>query len=78
LGCTKLVLAVNKRNEATIAAYRKHGFHVSAAVVKEIGCGFVMDDYLMERALERTDAAVPDPAANATSGSSQPPRGPSP
>jgi ribosomal protein S18 acetylase RimI-like enzyme len=46
-GCSRLVLAVNKRNAAAIAAYRKHGFVVVDAVVKDIGGGFVMDDYIM-------------------------------
>ena len=42
------MLAVNKRNAAAIAAYRKHGFEIVEAVVKDIGGGFVMDDYIME------------------------------
>jgi ribosomal protein S18 acetylase RimI-like enzyme len=46
-GCTRLVLQVNKRNAAAIAAYRKHGFRVVDSVVKDIGGGFVMDDYIM-------------------------------
>jgi diamine N-acetyltransferase len=48
-GLPSLVLAVNKRNENAIAAYRKHGFEIREAVVKEIGGGFVMDDYIMAR-----------------------------
>lgn len=48
-GCSRLMLAVNKNNRIAIAAYRKHGFHVSEAVVKDIGGGFVMDDYIMVR-----------------------------
>jgi len=50
-GCTRLILAVNKRNASAIAAYRKNGFDVMSAVVKDIGGGFVMDDYIMARAL---------------------------
>ena len=46
-GCSTLTLAVNKNNRHAIAAYLKHGFRVSEAVVKDIGGGFVMDDYLM-------------------------------
>ncbi|HYH41412.1 MAG TPA: GNAT family N-acetyltransferase, partial [Burkholderiales bacterium] len=49
LGCEKVVLAVNKRNAAAIAAYTKHGFGIRESVVKDIGGGFVMDDYVMER-----------------------------
>jgi GNAT superfamily N-acetyltransferase len=51
LGSSALVLAVNKRNHEAIAAYRKHGFSIREAVVKDIGGGFVMDDYVMERRL---------------------------
>lgn len=46
-GCSRLVLAVNKNNRDAIAAYLKHGFRVTDAVVKDIGGGFVMDDYIM-------------------------------
>jgi ribosomal protein S18 acetylase RimI-like enzyme len=49
LGLREVVLAVNKHNRRAIAAYRKYGFEVSAAVVKDIGGGFVMDDYVMAR-----------------------------
>jgi GNAT superfamily N-acetyltransferase len=48
-GCDRLVLAVNKGNREAIAAYRKHGFQVTDAVVKDIGSGFVMDDYILVR-----------------------------
>jgi ribosomal protein S18 acetylase RimI-like enzyme len=50
-GCDRLVLAVNKNNRKAIAAYLKHGFHVANAVVKDIGGGFIMDDYVMVRPL---------------------------
>lgn len=46
-GCSRLVLAVNRNNRSAIDAYRKHGFHVTDAAVKDIGGGFVMDDYIM-------------------------------
>ena len=46
-GCHRLELAVNKNNRGAIAAYLKHGFRVAASVVKDIGGGFVMDDYIM-------------------------------
>jgi ribosomal protein S18 acetylase RimI-like enzyme len=51
-GCDRLVLAVNKRNAGAIAVYRKHGFAIESAVVKDIGNGFVMDDYVMSRMIE--------------------------
>jgi ribosomal protein S18 acetylase RimI-like enzyme len=46
-GCTRLVLAVNRNNRTAIDAYRKRGFTVCATQVKEIGGGFVMDDFIM-------------------------------
>ena len=46
-GCSRLVLAVNKRNLNAVAAYRRYGFEVVDAVVKDIGGGFLMDDYVM-------------------------------
>ena len=50
-GCATLILAVNKRNERAIAAYKKHGFTVREAVRVDIGNGFVMDDFIMEKSL---------------------------
>jgi len=54
-GFTQLVLAVNKRNETAIAAYRKNGFTIREAVVTDIGGGFVMDDYVMVKSLPTPD-----------------------
>jgi len=51
LGYGRVLLAVNKRNASAIAAYRKYGFEIGEAVVKDIGGGFVMDDYIMEKRL---------------------------
>lgn len=50
-GCRELLLAVNRNNQPAIAAYRKYGFTVRAAAVKDIGGGFVMDDFIMAKAL---------------------------
>ena len=50
-GCTRLALAVNKSNREAIAAYLKHGFTVADSVVKDIGGGFVMDDYILVRSV---------------------------
>ena len=52
-GCRRLVLAVNKRNAAAIAAYLKHGFEVIDSIAKDIGGGFVMDDYVLAKPLGR-------------------------
>jgi ribosomal protein S18 acetylase RimI-like enzyme len=50
-GCSTLTLQTNKRNAAAIAFYRKAGFTVREAAVFDIGNGFVMDDYVMEKVL---------------------------
>ena len=50
LGYRAVTLAVNKRNEHAIAAYRRHGFTICDVAVTDIGGGFVMDDYIMVRA----------------------------
>jgi diamine N-acetyltransferase len=48
-GFGKLVLTVNKANANAIAAYQKNGFTIRESVVVDIGGGFVMDDFVMER-----------------------------
>ncbi|WP_434628664.1 GNAT family N-acetyltransferase [Chromobacterium sp. CV08] len=50
-GCDTLMLTVNRHNAGAIAVYRKRGFTVREEVVADIGNGFVMDDYVMEKAL---------------------------
>lgn len=50
-GCRTLMLTVNKYNTDSIAIYRKSGFVVREAAVFDIGNGYVMDDYVMEKAL---------------------------
>lgn len=44
-----LILSVNKTNRQAIAAYERNGFVVRRSVVVDIGGGFVMDDYVMEK-----------------------------
>jgi GNAT superfamily N-acetyltransferase len=44
-----VTLAVNKRNSHAITAYCKYGFEIGASAVKDIGGGFVMDDFVMSR-----------------------------
>lgn len=51
LGRSTLVLQTNKRNVDAIAFYRKAGFTVREEAVFDIGNGFVMDDYVMEKVL---------------------------
>ena len=51
LGCATLMLTVNRRNAEAIAVYEKRGFTVREQVLADIGNGFVMDDYVMEKRL---------------------------
>lgn len=46
-----LWLQVNRGNAQAIRAYEKYGFRIVESRVFDIGGGFVMDDYMMERAL---------------------------
>ncbi len=56
-GYVALELAVNKASRTARAAYERRGFAVREEVVVDIGNGFVMDDFLMEKRLGGT--AVP-------------------
>ncbi|HUO68421.1 MAG TPA: GNAT family N-acetyltransferase [Gammaproteobacteria bacterium] len=51
LGSRTLILQVNKRNEKAIKLYRRAGLSIREEVVVDIGAGFVMDDYVMEKRL---------------------------
>ncbi len=48
-GLPKISLLVNKHNASSLEAYRKFGFSLVNSVIQDIGNGFVMDDYLMEK-----------------------------
>lgn len=50
-GARTVILNVNKGNAASIAAYRACGYATRAACVVDIGGGYVMDDYVMAKAL---------------------------
>lgn len=49
--CTTLWLTVNRHNARAVSAYKKRGFATVREQVADIGGGFVMDDYVMERAV---------------------------
>jgi GNAT superfamily N-acetyltransferase len=49
-GATHLWLTVNKGNPS-VRAYERLGFSIAEAMVMDIGGGFVMDDYKMEKPL---------------------------
>ena len=46
-----LILQVSKRNVNAINSYKKYGFEVRTVTVDDIGGGYVMDDYVMEKKL---------------------------
>ena len=48
-GLKKIILTVNKKNIDAIKAYEKVGFSNCGPLIQEIGCGFIMDDYKMEK-----------------------------
>jgi len=48
-GLNKIRLTVNKQNTDAIAAYEKIGFETVDSIKTDIGGGFFMDDYVMER-----------------------------
>lgn len=48
-GLSKITLTVNKNNTDSINAYKKLGFVITDSLVTDIGDGFVMDDYKMEK-----------------------------
>jgi GNAT superfamily N-acetyltransferase len=50
-GATRLWLTVNKGNPS-VQAYERLGFRIVEALVMDIGHGYVMDDYKMEKAVE--------------------------
>jgi GNAT superfamily N-acetyltransferase len=52
-GATHLWLTVNKGN-ASVQAYERLGFRIVEAMVMDIGGGYVMDDYKMEKAVGPT------------------------
>ena len=49
LSLTSVGLTVNKYNKDTIEAYERCGFIKGEAVVFDIGAGYIMDDYRMEK-----------------------------
>jgi diamine N-acetyltransferase len=48
-GLSRLWLTVNKHNAMSIAAYEHMGFRNTADLETDIGGGFVMDDYRLEK-----------------------------
>lgn len=51
-----MYLTVNKHNDLGVRAYLGTGFEIIDAVETDIGNGFVMDDYIMEKRMDVPDA----------------------
>src|SRR5262249_43125878 len=49
-GLGSIWLTVNKRNPS-VRAYQRMGFAITADLCTDVGAGFVMDDYRMEKAI---------------------------
>ena len=52
-GYDRVILNVNKNNQRAIRAYKRNGFKVRESVKNDIGNGFFMDDYVMEKKLTK-------------------------
>ncbi len=50
--CSKITLTVNRHNSNSIKAYEKIGFINTGTIVQDIGNGYVMDDYTMEKSID--------------------------
>jgi len=57
LGRDTLVLQVNKRNTKAASVYLRAGFEVREEVCIDIGAGYVMDDFIMQKRLGGPPAA---------------------
>ena len=49
MNCKSILLGVNRFNVNTIAAYKAMGFKIIGEMITDIGSGFIMDDYKMEK-----------------------------
>lgn len=52
LSPAKMILRVNRKNFVAVNFYFKHGFTITRTDEKDIGGGFVMDDFIMEKSYE--------------------------
>lgn len=58
LQATSLCLRVNRHNIGAIRAYQHLGFNAVSQDVKDIGDGYVMDDYIMQASIQRLRLAT--------------------
>ena len=50
-GLEKIILNINKKNSESIKIYEKMGFVKTSEKVIDIGSGYVLDDYIMDKAV---------------------------
>lgn len=50
-GLTRIRLTVNKGNVHAVSVYEHYGFRTMEKVETDIGCGYVMDDFIMVKEL---------------------------
>lgn len=50
-GSARVWLQVNRNNTASIAMYRRNGYRIAESASFDIGGGFVMDDYILDKSL---------------------------
>lgn len=58
-GAVRIWLTCNKYNTGSLAAYERLGFVRISDIVTDIGNGYVMDDYVMEKRLTSDSAGQP-------------------
>lgn len=51
LSLKSIYLQVNKHNTNSIAFYKSRGFEIVESIIADIGNGYVMDDYVMEKTI---------------------------
>ncbi|HHY84360.1 MAG TPA: GNAT family N-acetyltransferase [Verrucomicrobia bacterium] len=51
LGANRMILNVNKQNRHALRTYERNGYAIVESVTVDIGKGFVMDDFIMAKAL---------------------------
>jgi GNAT superfamily N-acetyltransferase len=55
-GLAKVVLGVNRFNAKAIRAYQRNGYAIREELKTDIGQGYVMDDYIMEKQVQTSAA----------------------
>lgn len=57
-GAHTISLRTNQRNHVALAAYRKYGFDIVSEAITDIGGGFRMEDYVLEKRLDESAVGI--------------------